>query len=258
MTEILAISGRKQSGKNTAINFIVGMHMHAAGLVTQHFTITPKGELHISDINGDTDFAGVFDIMRGTPAMEIFLADNLHAFVRAYSFADLLKQSVCIQILGLTYEQCYGTDEQKNATTHLKWQDMPDNVDKKGPMTAREVMQYVGTNIFRKMYGNVWVDATIKRIQEEGSSLALITDARFPNEVEGVQKAGGKVIRLSRNPHPEDNHDSETALDKDKFDWRKFDAVLENPNATILEQNEFIYDRLKEWKLLPIELEANV
>jgi len=257
--QIIAISGRKQSGKNTSINFIVGLHMVAIGLIRENFTITNKGELWISDINGDKDFEGIFDIMRGTPAMEVFLSDNLDQFLKVYSFADLLKTEVCMKILGLTYGQCYGTDEQKNSPTHLKWEDMPDNnpLDKFGPMTAREVLQYVGSNIFRKMYNDVWVDATMRKIKGEGSACALICDCRFPNEVESTQKAGGKVIRFTRCPHPEDTHISETALDKENFNWSKFDAIIGNENMSIALQNDAVYNQLKTWGYLPIELDIN-
>jgi len=43
----------------------------------------------------------------------------------------------------------------------------------------------------------------------------IVTDVRFPNEVEAIKKAGGTVIRIDRinNPHPTSNHISETALD---------------------------------------------
>jgi hypothetical protein len=254
--QILAFSGRKQSGKNTAINFMVGWHMHAIGLVRGSFHVDEKGQLYITDINGDTDFEGIFDILRGTPSMEIFLADNLDAYVKVYNFADLLKQEVCMKILGLSHEQCYGTDEQKNQPTHLMWQKMPDIPydgsvpSKTGPMTAREVMQYVGSNIFRKMSNNVWVDATIKKIKEEGSALALIADCRFPNEVEGIQKAGGKVVRLTRAPFKEDTHISETALDN----YTSFDAVLENSQMSIKEQCDAIYQLITSWNMSPIEL----
>ena len=64
------------------------------------------------------------------------------------------------------------------------------------PMTAREVMQYVGTDFFRKIYPDVWVDSTIRKIESEAPDLAVIVDCRFPNETKGVKEAGGKVIKL--------------------------------------------------------------
>src|SRR6056300_246319 len=104
-----------------------------------------------------------------------------------YNFADPLKQ-LCIDILGFTYDQCYGSDNSKNEYVNCLW---PDSGK---PMKAREVMQYVGTNIFRKMQHNVWADATMRKIQDENLPLALIADCRFPNEVHVIKNAGGLVI----------------------------------------------------------------
>ena len=287
MGQILAFSGRKGSGKNTAVNFIYGMYLSALQIVKGDFRITADGKLYISDIFGDTELEGIFDINRATPAMDIFLADNLNEFVKQYSFADLLKQEVCMKIFGLSNDQCYGSDAEKNSLTHLKWEDIPGittnlklfnllteemkkivdsdlatndpkfmiTYHEAGLMTAREVMQYVGTNIFRRIHNNVWVDALMRRIKDENPHMALITDVRFPNEVEGVQKAGGKVIRLTRNPFPEDNHPSETALDKENFNWTKFDKILDN-TGSIDEQNALVYRALREWNMLPLELEG--
>lgn len=43
----------------------------------------------------------------------------------------------------------------------------------------------------------------------------LITDCRFPNELEAITSRGGICVRIVRpdNPYPKSNHESETALD---------------------------------------------
>jgi len=284
---IIAFSSRKGGGKNTAGNFIIGLHLVALS-ITKKFSILDDGKLYIHDLWGDTAEAGILDVQRGTPEMNTFLAEHLDQYVKLYSFADLLKE-VCIKILGLTYEQCYGTDNDKNSITALRWENMPGVITNKllydalmkevwrvcnelddwqkyedtnfkliyhepGQMTAREVLQFVGTDIFRKMSGNVWVDALMRRIKEEGSATAIITDCRFPNEVEGVQKEDGKVIYLTRSPY-NDTHYSETALDKENFDWNKFDYICNNKDMDIATQNLWTYDMLKVNGLLPIEIE---
>jgi hypothetical protein len=255
MTKILAFAGRKQSGKNTAANFVFGSHLVQLGLIRYGFKLTPNGELYIHDLWGEKEFDGVLDVCRrdNDTALD-FLEKHVNPYIKQYSFADLLKE-MCIVILGLHPDQCYGSDAHKNTNTDYKWGDMLGLVDKElqtdKDMTAREVLQYVGTNIFRRMYNNVWVDATIRRIEQENTELAVITDCRFPNEVEGVQKAGGKVVKLTRNPSPEDSHASETALDKDQYDWSKFDAVIDNAEMTISEQNEALYNVLIEWDYIP-------
>jgi len=171
-----------------------------------------------------------------------FLKDNsLELFgvesnkVMKFSFATPLKM-FCHEILGLTHEQLWGTDEQKNTLTRYRWEDLPHYTDIRtsrpivpvGLMTARQVVQEVGTGIFRKMYGNIWTDALLNDIKYRDISYALIDDTRFPNEVEEVQKVGGSVIRLKRCISHDDKHPSETALDDTNFNPDKFDDVIFN------------------------------
>jgi hypothetical protein len=143
-----------------------------------------------------------------------------------YNFADPLK-NVCMDILGLGFEQCYGTDQEKNELV---------NCYKNGKqMTAREVLQMVGTEFFRSIQHDVWAGATIRKIQQDNPPVALIADCRFPNEVKAVKKAGGVVIKLTRNLYNSD-HASETALDPENYDQNNFDLIVYNQNMTIGQQ----------------------
>lgn len=213
MTQIIAFAGRKQSGKTTCSEFIV---KYANGAI---------------------------------PPFN-------HA--KVYNFADPLKKEICMNILGMTYEQCYGSDEQKNSLTDILWTNMPgydeswslsEPQDPSGYMTARQVMQLVGTNIFRKMKHNVWADATINTINREKPDIAVIADCRFPNEVESVKRAGGVVIKLNRNLY-HSNHESEVALDENNYSSDNFDLVIHNESLTIIEQNRAILNFLKQKKVL--------
>lgn len=160
---------------------------------------------------------------------------------KIYNFADPLKHDVCMNILGLTYEQCYGTDEQKNELVGCFWDGKQ--------LSAREVMQIVGTDMFRRMKTNVWAAATINKIKKDNLDFALIADCRFPNEVEAVKDVGGLVIKLTRNPFNSD-HASEIALDENNYHVSNFDLIIYNHNLTITEQNEIIYNFLKNKKVL--------
>jgi hypothetical protein len=149
---------------------------------------------------------------------------------------------MCVEFFGLTSNQVYGTDEQKNTETHMRWKDMPFIPDslwmvnagaaRDTNMTAREFMQYFGTNVMRQMYGPIWVEHTINTILSEQTELAIVADVRFPNEVEAIQNAGGAVIRLTRSKL-KDSHDSETALDKSKYEWSNFDHIVDNSRGGI-------------------------
>ena len=161
--------------------------------------------------------------------------------VKIYNFADPLKRDICMNILGLNYDQCYGDDFAKNTITDVIW-------DNKY-LTAREVMQFVGTDIFRKMKQDVWAGATINKITNEQKDIALIADCRFPNEVEAVKNAGGIVIKLTRNPY-NSNHISETALDPENYDHSNFDMILDNTNISIEQQVKRVVEFLKYKKVL--------
>ena len=200
MTYILSFSGRKQSGKSTSADYITSL----------------INEYHI------------------------MLRENryeLNMSCKIYSFADPLKQDICINILGLTYDQCYGSDDDKNTMTDLRW----DGVQ----LTAREAMEIIGTKIFRVLKTNVWADATINKIKKENVDLAIISDCRFPNEVEAVKNSGGINIRLDLDPF-HSNTISENSLDQDVYDWSNFDIIIKNSKMTIEEKNKeilrFLYD----------------
>jgi len=170
----------------------------------------------------------------------IYDLEQLEDTAAIYNFADPLK-NVCMDILGLSFEQCHGTDNQKNELV---------NCYKDGnQMTARQVLQTVGTEFFRSIQNNVWADATIRRIQQDNPLVALIGDCRFPNEVEAIKKAGGTVIKLTRNLYNSD-HSSETALDPENYDQSNFDLVVDNQNMTIEEQWKVVISYLLQNKRL--------
>lgn len=162
---------------------------------------------------------------------------------KIYNFADPLKQDICMNILGLSYNQCYGADIDKNTLTDISW-----NGSK---LTAREVMQFVGTDLFRKMKHDVWASATINKIYRDKPNLAVIADCRFPNEVDAIKNVGGLVIKLTRNPFNSD-HESETSLDTLQYNQRNFDLIIHNESLNITEQNQIIYDFLKNKGILPL------
>jgi hypothetical protein len=117
-------------------------------------------------------------------------------------------------------------------------------VRKTGPMSVREVLQYWGTEIFRRQYQDVWADACIRAVRKSNTVFAVITDCRFANEVEAVQKAGGRVVRLTRIVFPNDMHVSETSLDPKKFDWGRFDFVIDNSKMGVEYQCRQLYNYL--------------
>lgn len=258
---IIGLSGRKQAGKSTCCNFLYGFFMWYYGIIEQQFTINDEGKLIISDLFGDTTKTGIFDTSIPDPGLQQFIETHLNPLVRVYSFADRLKQQICVETLGLDPKQVYGTNEDKDSLTDLRWENMPGvctNLDayttvtildpninlyyhEPGQMTAREVLQYVGTEVFRRMYPDVWSSALISTIKRDKTERSLIADVRFPNEAQAIQKEGGIIIRLTRNPFPDNDHESETAMDN----YGPFDFTIDNEEMTIIEQNAAVLSILR-------------
>jgi hypothetical protein len=247
MTQIIAFSGKKQSGKNTLSNFLHAYQMKTWNII-QGFEISDKGELIVETFMRDergkiVEAKGLMDVTRLDIEYVVWAMDNIWPYVKHYAFATALKE-VLMSVFNIDKDILYGTDEQKNTPTKYKWEDMPTKVKgKSGFMTAREFMQYFGTDICRKIYSGVWIDRAIRDIEAEQSKLAIISDVRFEDEVLAIQNAGGKVIRLTRSLPGEDVHESELALDK----YEGFDAVIDNANMTIEESCKAVLEVLEKW-----------
>lgn len=216
MTKIIVISGKKQSGKSTLAEFICEYWI----------------AMHKKKSYKDAD-------------------------CKIYSFADPLKQ-FCINVMGLTYKQCYGSDEDKNSSTDIKWSSQPKEIQKayakknrkkqlvypKGYMTAREVMEVIGTQVVRKAKPDAWCRACYNLIKQEAPSLAVIADGRNPNEITVGTEMGAKAIRLLRNPH-NPTSPSETALDN--FPLGEYSLVVDNSNMSLEEKNSFVEQYIIKW-----------
>ena len=206
MTKILGFAGKKQSGKNTCCNFLQMLKFHEYG-VCKNASLNEQGQILVSDLFGEKVSGSDW-----IPLTEEYvdISQLLESFrpCKIYAFADVLKE-FAVDVLGLEYNQVYGTNEEKNSPTHLLWENMPTG-NNKGPMTGREILQYFGSDICRKMYENIWFDACIRRIRKDNPELALISDVRFSNEIAGVQKEGGIVFGLPRDiVNGKDTHSSE-------------------------------------------------
>ena len=237
MSQIIGIAGLKQSGKSTVTNFLHG-HVMKKNEVIDEFFMSPEGELVVTSLYEEdgkpVKNMGVLDLCQTSDRLVDYANSNIWPLIKGYSFADPLKE-ILIGLFEVLPEQVYGTNDQKNTPTKVSWEDMPGvtksylkKVDKSGLMTARELMQYFGTEVMRKIYEPVWTNSCLNRIKQDGSPIAVISDCRFSNEFEAVKKAGGLLVKLSRSPY-ESDHSSE--VDVSTYDG--FDIVIENSDMTI-------------------------
>jgi len=183
--KIIGFSGKKQSGKSTAVH----------------------------------------DLIRRIESQKVA--------VKQLPFAAFLKEIV---------RRCFNIDPALFETDAGKNQEFTAGI------TIRQLLQYIGTDIFRELDKNAWVNAWRSHIADYNecckNSVILVPDVRFPNEVEAIQAVGGKVIRLTRAPFAEfDTHESETALDNfvEPGGSVEFDHVMDNTMMSIAEQNKAVW-----------------
>ena len=93
-------------------------------------------------------------------------------------------------------------------------------------ITPRYILQTIGTECMRDcIHTDFWVACLEKRIKLNHDY--VITDVRFPNEIDSVHKMGGKIVEIQRGVLPDwyiqaamyNNGDSETKPDVHFSEW---------------------------------------
>lgn len=277
---LVGISGKIGSGKDTVGKIIQFLTTNDEEML-KWFEKEPNKALN--EWNGNFNNLGKWDVKK---------------------FADTLKDIVCM-LIGCTREQLED-QEFKNKELGPEWwyyKTPKGNIsyeeyEKLRPLvfmewevklvkpTPRLLLQIIGTECIRdKVHPNAWVNALFADYRSNGIAekyLAsrgqlvleniypnwIITDMRFPNEMEAVKSRGGITIRVNRpeycpNCPMEDLtsqdcgdcvvyqdeiyqglHESETALDNAKFDY-----TIEN-NGTIEELMEKVRQILIKEKII--------
>lgn len=259
-TKIVAFAGGKGSGKTTSMNFLHGYQLRAYNVI-ENFSLSHRGDLIIkTDVEKEGGGTEVSQTYLNVNRKDVDFIDwamyNVWPFVKKYSFADPLKY-MAMSLFGLKEEQVYGTQEhKKQVVPHLRWENMPGIITKHaaGPMTVREFLQYLGTDIMRNIDENVWINRCLKDIEEEQPILAVIDDCRFPNEVAAIQAAGGKVIGLTRDTEGQDSHSSENSF---KEVWDEMDYILDNGDKSIEDSCKEILTAFSCWEWLGEEIVAD-
>jgi len=125
---------------------------------------------------------------------------NIYGFKRD-SFAATLKDAVAA-VFGWDRELLEGRTKESRAWREQVdpwWAErlnMPD-------LTPRLVLQKWGTEVARKSWhDDTWIASLENKLNKSHNDI-VITDVRFPNEIQAVKDAGGIVIRVVRGPEPD-------------------------------------------------------
>jgi hypothetical protein len=140
----------------------------------------------------------------------------------ALAFADPLKE-ICALAFGYTARHLHG--------------DLKEVVDHRHGHAPRWLLQYLGTEVFRGIWPEIWVWHLEDRLRRHWAKEApaakpasppvVVTDVRFVDEAQMLRRLGAKLIRLERDGaaavHGIPGHCSETELDA----WPQWDLVLQ-------------------------------
>jgi hypothetical protein len=212
---IIGLSGRMGSGKDTV------------GKIIQYLLCQNVGDVSLEDVVSCDDH-------------NWWLEEQSKFEIK--KFAGKLKQIASL-LTGIPVEKFEDQEFKKTYLGH-EWNSPydipfsgPDFVEHDGAMTVRTLLQKLGTEAMRDgLHTNVWVNALfadykayVKEWDEFGNDTLvenpnwLITDMRFPNELEAVEVRNGITIRVTRPVEKSKTtarlHPSETSLDKAEFDY---------------------------------------
>jgi hypothetical protein len=199
---------------------------------------------------------------------------NFHGF-RRESFANTLKDAVSA-VFGWDRTLLEGRTKEAR-----EWREQVDSwwAERLSMphLTPRWILQHWGTEVCRRAFhDDIWIAALENKLRTSEDDV-VISDCRFPNEIEAIRNAGGKVIRVLRGPEPEWYQDAVNVnqgrgnmswmisrerlktlrIHASETSWvgTDFDAVLDN-NGTL----DHLYQQVRQLVIDPVQgrLDAKV
>jgi hypothetical protein len=215
---IINLSGKQGSGKDT-VGAIIN-YLTCCNSFWRHKKEVP--EQFTFELFNSSDYTGVLG--RGD--------------FKIKKYSDKLKDMTCI-LIGCTREQL---EDQDFKATPLgeEWKqtftddyDLKDNKlfdkdygDFQEDLTPRKILQLLGTDFGRDMiHPDVWINSLFAdyhsgiKMSDYTESKWIITDSRFPNDVERVKSLGGICIRVNRNPKHIFTKDGIDYIQENKDPW---------------------------------------
>ncbi len=123
---------------------------------------------------------------------------NFHGF-RRESFANTLKDAVSA-VFGWDRTMLEGRTKEAR-----EWREQVDFwwSNRLGrQITPRWVLQYWGTEVCRKAFhDDIWIASLENKLRNSKDDV-VISDCRFPNEIDSIRNAGGKIIWVQRGDLP--------------------------------------------------------
>lgn len=124
---------------------------------------------------------------------------NFHEF-RRESFASTLKDAVS-SVFGWDRTLLEGRTKEAREWREEVDQWWAERLDMP-TLTPRWVLQYWGTEVCRRgFHDDIWIASLENKLRNSKDSV-VISDCRFPNEIQSIRNAGGKIIWVKRGELP--------------------------------------------------------
>ncbi len=224
---IIALSGRKGAGKNTIATFIReywARHMLKTQGIRESMPNLVRGieEGYIStDTHADAIAKKVIDEF----TLECSFADNLKGF--------------CVDTLGLSHNQCYGTDDEKGTLTDYFWENVHSYLRWKfgsRKMKRSDLRQplFFGTSNPKELFdsyissiGEGWRPVDIKSGPMSGREIMQIFGTDLVRETFGNVWASATIRKIKKSAK------SLSVITDNRFP-NEVKAVLREPKGTII------------------------
>ncbi len=119
--KIVGFAGKCGAGKDSCSRFLYSLaFVHMLQITPEAYVDEETGRLIVLDKEGLKEF----DEDSRDPEIISYLSDSCWPFIRKYSCAAPLKEFLH-NVLGVSTSCLWGSQEQKQEPTHLKWEDMP-------------------------------------------------------------------------------------------------------------------------------------
>lgn len=119
--------------------------------------------------------------------------------------------------------------------------------------TPRWAMQHIGTDVFRQhFHDDIWIAALENRLSKHKGHV-VITDARYPNELEMVRRLNGQCWHVERGENPEWYNYAikyNSANEKAQLTMRTISSIDQQPNIF----NRRIHSSEWAWIGLPFDI----
>ncbi len=159
------------------------------------------------------------------------------------SFAHTLKDA-CAIIFGWPRHLLEGDTEESRVWRERKdlwWSEKLEIPN----FTPRYALQHLGTNVLRKhFHPDIWSFSLEHRLKTKSTEI-VISDARFPNEIDAVRNNGGFIVFIDNGERPE---------------W--FDIAVKahkgDPESLYTMENTYSHVHESEWAWVGTQFDASI